>query len=53
MNLMSKKQAKEFASKWLFTWTGNDPEKLLSYIHRCPHHGLHVLKLGIGRDIAP
>jgi hypothetical protein len=31
MTEMSKKQAKEFASKWLPAWTGNDPEKLLSY----------------------
>ncbi len=31
MNMMSKEQAKEFASKWLPAWTGNDPEKLLSF----------------------
>jgi len=30
-NMMSKEQAKEFASKWLPAWTGNDPEKLLSF----------------------
>ncbi len=31
MNMMSKEQAKEFASKWLPAWTGNYPEKLLSF----------------------
>ena len=31
LNMMSKEQAKEFALKWLPAWTGNDPERLLSY----------------------
>jgi len=31
MDMMSQKQAKEFASRWLPAWTGNDPEKLLSF----------------------
>ena len=31
MTMMSKEQAKEFALKWLPAWTGNDPEKLLSF----------------------
>ncbi len=29
--MMTKEQAKEFASKWLPAWTGNDPEKLASF----------------------
>ena len=28
--MMTKEQAKEFASKWLPAWTGNNPEKLAS-----------------------
>ena len=28
---MNKEEAKEFASKWLPAWTGNQPEKLASY----------------------
>jgi len=28
---MNKKEAKEFASKWLPAWTGNNPEKLASF----------------------
>ncbi len=28
---MSKEEAKEFTSRWLPAWTGNDPEKLLSF----------------------
>ena len=29
--MMTKEQAKEFASKWLPAWTGNNPEKLASF----------------------
>ena len=29
--MMKKEEAKEFASKWLPAWTGNEPEKLASY----------------------
>ena len=29
--MMTKEQAREFASKWLPAWTGNDPEKLASF----------------------
>ena len=28
---MNKKEAKEFASRWLPAWTGNEPEKLSDY----------------------
>jgi len=28
---MNKKEAKEFALKWLPAWTGNDPEKLAEF----------------------
>jgi hypothetical protein len=28
---MNKKEAKEFASRWLPDWTGNQPQKLASY----------------------
>jgi hypothetical protein len=28
---MSKEEAKEFASKWLPAWTGNNPEKLAEF----------------------
>jgi len=31
MHMMSKEQAREFASRWLPAWTGNDPEKLLGF----------------------
>ena len=29
--MMTKEEAREFASKWLPAWTGNDPEKLAGY----------------------
>ena len=29
--MMTKKEAKEFASRWLPAWTGNDPEKLAGF----------------------
>ena len=29
--MMKKEEAKEFASRWLPAWTGNQPEKLASY----------------------
>jgi len=29
--MMSKEQAREFASRWLPAWTGNDPEKLAAF----------------------
>jgi len=29
--MMKKDEAKEFASRWLSAWTGNKPEKLVSY----------------------
>ena len=29
--MMTKEEAREFASRWLPAWTGNDPEKLASY----------------------
>ncbi len=29
--MMTKEEAKEFASRWLPAWTGNRPEKLASY----------------------
>jgi len=29
--MMNKEEAKEFASRWLPAWTGNQPEKLASY----------------------
>ena len=29
--MMTKEQAREFASKWLPAWTGNDPEKLADF----------------------
>jgi steroid delta-isomerase-like uncharacterized protein len=29
--MMTKEQAKEFASRWLPAWTGNDPERLAAY----------------------
>ncbi len=29
--MMTKEQAREFASRWLPAWTGNDPEKLASF----------------------
>jgi len=28
---MTKEEAKEFSSRWLPTWTGNEPEKLASF----------------------
>ena len=31
MEMMTKEQAREFASNWLPAWTGNEPEKLASY----------------------
>ena len=31
MIMMTKEHAKEFASKWLPAWTGNNPEKLASF----------------------
>ena len=31
MNAMSKEEAREFASRWLPAWSGNNPEKLASY----------------------
>ncbi len=29
--MMTKEQAREFASRWLPAWTGNDPERLAGY----------------------
>ena len=29
--IMTKDEAREFASRWLPAWTGNDPEKLASF----------------------
>src|SRR3990167_5441256 len=29
--MFTREQAKQFASKWLPTWTGNQPEKLISF----------------------
>ncbi len=29
--MITRDQAKQFASKWLPTWTGNQPEKLISF----------------------
>ena len=29
--MMSREQAREFASRWLPAWTGNDPEKLAAF----------------------
>jgi hypothetical protein len=29
--MMTKEQAREFASRWLPAWTGNDPEKLAAF----------------------
>ena len=29
--MMNKEEAKEFASRWLPAWTGNEPEKLSDY----------------------
>jgi hypothetical protein len=29
--MMTKKQAREFASRWLPAWTGNEPEKLAAF----------------------
>jgi ketosteroid isomerase-like protein len=29
--MMTKKQAREFASIWLPAWTGNNPEKLAGF----------------------
>ncbi len=29
--MMTKEEAKEFASRWLPAWTGNEPEKLADY----------------------
>jgi len=29
--MMTKEEAKEFSSRWLPTWTGNEPEKLASF----------------------
>ena len=31
MMMMSKEDAREFASRWLPAWTGNDPEKLAAF----------------------
>ncbi len=31
MNMMTKEQARNFASEWLPAWTGNDPEKLADF----------------------
>jgi hypothetical protein len=31
MSMMSREQAREFASRWLPAWTGNHPEKLAAY----------------------
>ena len=28
MGMMTREQAREFASRWLPAWTGNDPERL-------------------------
>ena len=29
--MMTKEQAREFASRWLPAWTGNEPEKLAEF----------------------
>jgi len=31
MTMMTKEQAREFADRWLPAWTGNNPEKLVSF----------------------
>ena len=31
MNMMTKEQARNFASEWLPAWTGNDPERLADF----------------------
>jgi hypothetical protein len=31
MMMMTKEQAREFASRWLPAWTGNDPERLAAF----------------------
>jgi hypothetical protein len=31
MEMMTKEQARQFASKWLPAWTGNNPEKLADF----------------------
>ena len=31
MGMMTKEQAREFASRWLPAWTGNDPERLAAF----------------------
>ena len=31
MGMMTREQAREFASRWLPAWTGNDPERLAAF----------------------
>jgi steroid delta-isomerase-like uncharacterized protein len=31
MEMMTREEAKDFASKWLPAWTGNDPDKLAAF----------------------
>ena len=49
--MMSKEQAKDFASRWLPTWTGNDPEKLVSFYSDDAYYQDHTIPQGVkGRD---
>lgn len=49
--MMSKEQAKDFASRWLPAWTGNDPEKLVSFYSDDAYYQDHTIPRGVkGRD---
>jgi len=49
--MMSKEQAKDFASRWLPAWTGNDPEKLVSFYSDDAYYQDHTIPQGVkGRD---
>lgn len=48
---MKKDEAKEFASRWLPAWTGNDPEKLAAYYSDDVFYSDHLVPKGVkGKD---
>ena len=49
--MMTKEQAREFASRWLPAWTGNDPEKLVSFYSDDAFYLDHMIPQGVkGKD---
>lgn len=45
--MMTREQAKAFASQWLPAWTGNDPEKLISFYSKDVFYSDPANPLGI------